>query len=133
MVTQWAPHPTSTGQAMALGERIRTLRKERSWSQGDLGERIGADAGQISRYENDKITPSADVVVKLAQALDVSCDHLLVDTAPRRPFNAPENALGDNLAALDELSDDDRAALLNHLDALVTRTRLRTLANTGTG
>ena len=60
-------------------------------------------------------------------------NHLLVDTAPRRPFNAPENALGDNLAALDELSDDDRAALLNHLDALDTRTRLHTLADAGFG
>jgi len=118
---------------MPLGDRIRSLRKERNWSQAELGGRIGADAGQISRYENAKITPSADAVVKIAEALDVSCDYLLVDVAPRRAFNAPENALGDNLAALTELSDDDRAALLNHLDALVTRTRLRGLATGTTG
>ena len=133
MTTQWASNPTHPGpDDMPLGDRIRSMRKEHDWSQGDLAAKIGADAGQISRYENGKITPSADAVVKIAAALDVSCDYLLVDTAPRRAFNAPEDALGDNLAALTELSDDDRAALLNHLDALVTRTRLRAITTSST-
>ena len=34
---------------MALGERIRHLRKEAGWSQAELGERVGTDAGRISR------------------------------------------------------------------------------------
>lgn len=59
---------------MPLGDRIRAMRKERDWSQADLAAKIGADARQMSRYENSKITPSADAVVKIADALDVSCD-----------------------------------------------------------
>jgi len=52
---------------MSLQERVKQLRKEHGWSQGELAERVGGDPAQISRYENGRITPSADAVVKLAE------------------------------------------------------------------
>jgi transcriptional regulator with XRE-family HTH domain len=52
---------------MSLRERVRQRREERAWSQGELAERIGAGPAQISRYENGKITPSADAVIRLAE------------------------------------------------------------------
>jgi transcriptional regulator with XRE-family HTH domain len=42
--------------------------------------------GATSRYENGKTTPTAEVVVRLAEIFDVSTDYLLIDGAPRRPF-----------------------------------------------
>ena len=114
---------------MSIGERIRALRSELRWSQGELATKIGADSGQISRYENGHIAPSADAIVRLAEALDVSCDYLLVDDAPRRPFRSPlEDALGDTLSAVNELNDEDRGSVQNFVDALVTRARLKALA-----
>jgi transcriptional regulator with XRE-family HTH domain len=111
---------------MPIGERIKALRGEHRLSQADLAAKIGgADAGQISRYENGHISPSAEAVVRIAQALDVSCDYLLVEDAPRRPFRAPEDALGERLAGLDELDDDDMAALTHVLDAFVAKNRVR--------
>jgi transcriptional regulator with XRE-family HTH domain len=113
---------------MPIGERIKQLRSERRLSQGELAARIGADAGQISRYENGHISPSADAIVRLAEALDVSCDYLLVDDAPRRAFRAASDVLGERLAGLSELSGDDLSSLLNVLDALVAKNRLKALA-----
>ena len=43
------------GIALALGERIKELRKEHRWSQAELGELVGSDSQRISRYENGKI------------------------------------------------------------------------------
>ena len=45
--------------AMPLGERIKQLRRERGWSQGELATQLGGDPGQISRYETGKISPSS--------------------------------------------------------------------------
>ena len=112
---------------MALANRVKQLRSEHSWSQGDLAERVGADPAQISRYENGRITPSADALVRLAEVFDVSCDYLLVDEAPRRPFRSPEDIFGDRLATVGELGDHDRELLLSFLEALVTKTRLKAL------
>ncbi len=125
---EWA-RDSQEGVAMPIGERIKALRSERRWSQGDLAAQLGADAGQISRYENGHIAPSADAIVRLAEALDVSCDYLLVDDAGRRPFRSSvEDALGDNLLAVTELGDDDLKSVQNFVDALVTRARLKALA-----
>ena len=113
---------------MALGERIKTLRKDQGWSQADLAARIGADAGQISRYENGKITPSIEAVLRLADTFDVSCDYLLLDDAPRRPLRAG-NPLADRLADLNNLTDTDQAALIHILDSLLANTRIRAALN----
>ncbi|MGH7428441.1 MAG: helix-turn-helix domain-containing protein [Candidatus Methylomirabilaceae bacterium] len=113
---------------MALAERVKQMRNEHGWSQGDLAERIGTDPAQISRYENGRITPSADALIRLAETFDVSCDYLLLDDAPRRPFRSPEDTLGHRLADLGELGDHDRELVLSFIDALVTKTRLKALA-----
>ncbi|GAB3700218.1 helix-turn-helix domain-containing protein [Mariniluteicoccus flavus] len=115
---------------MAIGEQIKTLRKERGWSQADLATKIVGDAGQISRYENGKITPSVEAIVKFAELFDVSVDYLLVEDAHRRPFRQTHDELGTRLADLDKLSDADRAALLHILDGLLANTRIRQALHT---
>ncbi len=113
---------------MPLGERIKELRKEAGWSQGKLADKVSTDARQISRYENGRITPSLDAVARIAEALNVSLDYLVIDDVPRRPLHTADHGLGTRLADISELSEEDRASLLNILDALVTKSRLRILA-----
>lgn len=128
MGAEWLRQHEHGGVLMALADRVKQLRNEHGWSQGDLAEQIGADPAQISRYENARITPSADALIRLAETFDVSCDYLLLDDAPRRPFRSPEDGLGDRLAGLNELTDHDRHLVLSFIDALVTKTRLKALA-----
>jgi transcriptional regulator with XRE-family HTH domain len=130
MAPQWTllqPEPGTP--VMALRDRVRQLRTEAGWSQTHLAERIAADPAQISRYETGKITPSADAIVRLAETFGVSCDYLLIDDAPRRPFKSPEDTLGEHLHQLTELTPDDQQLVISFIDALVTKTRLKTLAS----
>lgn len=120
---------TPGGHPMPIGDRIKALRKEAGWSQGELAEKTGADARQVSRYENGRITPSLDAAMRIAEAFNVSLDHLTFDNIPRRPLHAAENALGDRLAVVAELDPDDLTALRNVIDGLVAKRRLRVLAN----
>jgi transcriptional regulator with XRE-family HTH domain len=126
---QWATmsdHDPAT--ALPLGGRLKQLRGEHGWSQADLAAKIGTDAGQISRYENGRMSPSAEAVVRLAEILDVSTDYLLIDTSPRRPLHAPENALGEHLNNIAELSPDELTIIRSVIDGLVAKHRLQTLA-----
>ena len=110
-----------------IAERLKTLRTEAGWSQAELADKIGSDGRQVSRYENGRITPSLEALVRIAETFNVSVDYLVVPDAGRRPLHSPENLLGDKLADLATLDDDDQAALLKVLDALVTKTKLRAL------
>jgi len=114
---------------MALGEKIKLLRKEKDWSQGELAEKIGSDARQISRYENDKITPSVEAIVKIAQVFDVSIDYLLVQDAVRRPLKLDDHGLLDRFKDIQSLTEEDRSSLLHILDALLAKNRVKSLAS----
>lgn len=110
-----------------LGERLKTLRQEKGLSQGELAKLVAGDGRQISRYENGHITPSAEVLAKLAKALDCSVDYLLFEEAPRRPLTV-EDGFANRLHDLKLLSEEDKASVLHILDALLAKHRIRSLA-----
>lgn len=66
-----------------------------------------------------------EAIVKFAELFDVSVDYRLIDDAVRRPFRQSDDALGQRLSTLDQLSDADRDALLHILDGLLANTRIR--------
>jgi len=92
-------------------------------------KRCWAPAHQISRYENGKITPATDTIVRLAEVFDISIDYLLVDEAPRRPLYVPDRGLADRLTVeLTQLPDNERDSVLLFVEALLAKNKLRTLA-----
>jgi transcriptional regulator with XRE-family HTH domain len=114
---------------MILCDRIKELRKEKGWKQGDLADHIGSDARQISRYENGKVTPSPDAIVKIAMAFDVTIDYLLIEDAPRRPLKTVDPELMNRLQSIQSLSEQDKTSLFHILDALLTKNKVKALAN----
>jgi transcriptional regulator with XRE-family HTH domain len=65
---------------MTFGEKIAMLRKQLKWSQEDLAKKIGTSGPIVGRYERGNITPSIDVVSKIADALEVLVDYLIGKT-----------------------------------------------------
>jgi transcriptional regulator with XRE-family HTH domain len=57
--------------------RLRSLRRTRGWSLDDLSERSHLGASTISRIETGKRAISLDVLIALADALDVDVNSLL--------------------------------------------------------
>ncbi len=66
---------------------IRQLREARGWTQHDLAERLGVDAGSISTWERGASRPRLKHLLGLAQLFGVSIDEIAVKQAPvqRRP------------------------------------------------
>jgi transcriptional regulator with XRE-family HTH domain len=50
-----------------LAKGLKTLRAEAGWSQTELAEKIDSDGRQVSRYENGRITPSLEALVRIAE------------------------------------------------------------------
>jgi len=46
---------------MNIGEKIKQLRTEKNLTQPQLAEAIGIEQSYLSKLENDKSTPSADI------------------------------------------------------------------------
>ncbi len=65
---------------MDFGDNMMLIRKKKGLSQADLGRMIGTSGDVIGRYERGDITPSIEVVSKIADALEVSVDYLIGKT-----------------------------------------------------
>ncbi len=65
---------------MALPDNMMLLRKKKGLSQAELGKMIGTSGDVIGRYERGDISPSIEAVAKIADALEVSVDYLIVKT-----------------------------------------------------
>lgn len=60
-----------------IGQRIRTLRREKKLSQEQLAEKVWISTTHMSHIENGSTKLSLPVLVDLAAALDVSVNELL--------------------------------------------------------
>ena len=65
---------------MDFGDNMMLIRKKKGLSQAALGKAIGTSGDVIGRYERGDIKPSIEVVVKIADALEVSVDFLIGKT-----------------------------------------------------
>lgn len=60
-----------------IGSRITKARKEINLNQKELAEKCGITEATLSRYENDLREPKSEIVVRMADALNVTTDYLL--------------------------------------------------------
>ena len=71
--------------AMTIGDRVRTHRKALGMSAIALAKRCSMSGARMARIELTAIQPRADIIRRLAKALNVSADYLLeLDDKPRR-------------------------------------------------
>ncbi len=62
---------------ITVGQRIKTYRKAKQYSQAYLAERLGVSCQAISKWENDLSTPDISQIVPLAKVLGTSADAIL--------------------------------------------------------
>lgn len=108
-----------------VGSKIKQLRQAKGWSQGALGKRAKADARQISNYENGITLPSSEMLPRLAQALGVSIDHLLLPDAKAHATVAIQDH---NLLKLFEqvaaLPPGDKEIVTRFLEGFIVKNKL---------
>lgn len=89
----------TSDQATTLAEKIKDLRAEKRIGIRELGRMVGVSGMHISNLEKGKSAPSAELVRKLAAALETDVDELLhladlvdpeaVNVIQNNPFAVP--------------------------------------------
>ena len=84
---------------MIIGDRLRALREEKKFSQGDIEKRTGLLRCYISRVENGHTVPAIETLEKMARALEVPLYQLFYDgeEPPELP-NLPKRKTSDDIA-----------------------------------
>lgn len=113
----------------SLGDRIKELRKQKNWSQNELAQKAGVSYAQLSRYEIKGSQPPAEVLNKLADALDTTVDYLINgDTNEKAKSTLKDAELLQQFKAVEQMNDDDRSVIKKVIGAFITQSKLRQIA-----
>jgi transcriptional regulator with XRE-family HTH domain len=107
-------------QKNKLGNRIIELRKVKNWSQSELAGKVGVSYAQIGRYETKGSQPPAEVLKKMAYALDSTVDYLINgSTADKANASLQDAEVIRYFKEVDTLPTEDKSALLRVISGFI--------------
>lgn len=100
---------------MTIAERIRLVRQQKKLSQTELALKAEVNLKSLSRYELGSSIPPADILKKIADALEVSADALLNDGE----IQIKDKALFERFEVIQQMSGEQKNMILHFLDMAV--------------
>ncbi|WP_162946581.1 helix-turn-helix domain-containing protein [Chitinophaga barathri] len=110
---------------MTFGQRVAIIRKKKDIKQTELGSMIGTSGDIVSRYERDVISPTIEVAARIASALNVSLDHLVMGHEASTANTT--DAVAYKFQQLEKLAEEDKGHVMAVIDAFITKQRVSAL------
>lgn len=109
--------------ASGLGKRIRAVRKDRGWTQGELSDRLGISTEAYGRIERGHALPSFPTFLRVCRILDCTPDMVLLENESRgKPGKAGGNGNVERLSRdIRTLESREVAALQQVVDVILRR------------
>ena len=64
-----------------MNNRLKILRAERDWSQGDLAERLGVSRQSVNAIETGKYDPSLPLAFRIADLFNLAIEEIFSSAA----------------------------------------------------
>ena len=111
---------------IAFGKRLTAAREAKPLTKQKLGEVVGVHHSQIGRYEKGEASPAAEVLKKMANALNVSTDYLMNGTvADLAAENINDKTLINQFNRITELSEENKVVVSKLIDAFLFQQEMR--------
>lgn len=107
----------------ALGARIKSLRKQKRWSQKELAVKLEIRYQQLNKYESGLNMPPAEMLIRLADTLEVTVDYLLTGN-PVEDSPLSNNRLFRRFRELERFTREDQETVIRVIDAVIARRRV---------
>jgi transcriptional regulator with XRE-family HTH domain len=107
----------------AFGARVKQLRKQRHWTQKELARKVEIRFQLLNKYEGGQHIPSAETLIRLAEALDTSLDYLLTGN-PVEDSPLASSRLFQRFKTLEGLAKEDQDAVITLIDAVIAKHRM---------
>jgi transcriptional regulator with XRE-family HTH domain len=110
----------------AFGKRLAAAREAKNLTKQKLGEVVGVHHSQIGRYEKGEASPAAEVLKKMANALDVSTDFLMNGTtSDLAAENIQDKTLINQFNRITELSTENKTVVSKLIDAFLFQQEMK--------
>src|SRR5690349_4592783 len=92
------------------GASLKQLRKTNGWTLADVSKRTGIPPSTLSRIENDRVSPTYDLLARLSQGLSVDVAQLV--SSAESPAAAASEQRGRR--SLNRIGDGELIEMSNH-------------------
>ena len=100
------------------------MRKQRSWTQKQLAEKLGVRYQQLNKYQGGLNTPPADKLIVLAEVFQTSVDFLLTgERSEQRPLHNVR--MLERFQAMEDFEPEDQEVILRLIDAMILKHRVQ--------
>lgn len=114
---------------MDFHQRLKSLRLNKNLSKSDLANLAGIHYSQIGRYEEKGATPSADIMAKIANVLEVSSDFLMNGSSDDLANTSlTDKELLNQFKAIENMQENDKSVVKTLIDAFITKKKVQQLA-----
>src|SRR5262245_7746629 len=103
---------SDVGAKMFRGDRLRELRLKNFHTHEGTAKLLNINIRMVTRYENNEVAPSADVVIRMADVFNVSADYLLGRTDDPTPCAQTNDLTPAEQEVLAALRRGDRLAAI---------------------
>lgn len=111
---------------MSLAKRIKQARKNKDLSQQSLAKISNVHISNIGRYERGDAQPSAEVLNRIAKALEISPDYLMNGTLEDKAENTiTDDELLIQFKKVEKLPNDKKRLVKEFLDAFLIKSDLQ--------
>lgn len=100
---------------MTFGEKIKTARISKHYTQRQLAELINAKHNSISDWEKDKSKPDMDTVELICGVLDLSPGYLMDSIKTSAPSSGLSDTYTELIELYSKLSEDSQKAIMQIL------------------
>ena len=110
--------------SLSFGKKLQQLRKEKKWTQDELGKQIGIHGRSIGAYEAGINFPSRKTLLKLADIFGVSIEYFLVEeenTLASVPIRDKE--LLQYFLEVDRMDDEAKKVIKTVIDGMIAKER----------
>lgn len=101
---------------LAVGRRLRDIRKRRGWSQAAVAAKVGLTQTLVSDYEIGRLRLHASLLIRFAKAFHVTADEILGLKAGDTNDTALDRRFLRRLEQIGKLSKDEKLVLLKTID-----------------
>jgi len=110
-----------TSTVKQLGQRIKQLRKGKSWTQKELAKQINISPAQLNKYESGFNAPPLDRLVLLADSLETTLDFLVTGGDQEQESPIYNTRLVQRLKIIETFESDERETVIKLLDAMIAK------------
>lgn len=111
---------------MSLADRLKNARKDKNLSQQELAKISDVHYSNIGRYERGNAKPSAEVLNRIAQALDTSPDYLINGTLQDKAESSiNDDELLNQFRKVEKLPEDKKRLVKEFLDAFLFKNQIK--------